>query len=567
MAELQTVDKAQENMEQMAAQANASESPRESFAGPNIKRDSAAKSPAGSKRMIMIAIAVAAVVSMGLLAMMFFKPKYQTLYAGLDQSDAAAISSYLEKNNIKFKISETGESITVTNVSVPKLRLELAGKGMPKGSGVGFEIFDKTNLTVTDFSQKLNYKRALEGELSRTISSLDSVKSAKVHLALAKKSVFKQKQEDSTASVVITPVFNQELSVDQVKGIRHLVASAINELEPENVQITDITGKSLVSSLDDEGAKVSKKNKQNQTKLEEYENDLETSLQSMLSPILGDENVLVNVKAEMNFDESEVDIELFSPVTDGNKYEPVVRSEKVVSENYNKKNASAAGIPGTQNNIPSFVGVNKSDADDKDYQREDKTRNYEVSRSVERIKKATGKVNKVSVAVVVNKDLNPSERATLRETVIVAAGLDMDRGDQVAITGIRFSSAPHLNRESKRQEKEQMAMEKKAQIKKYIALIVSIFVAAIAIGLLLLSLKAPIDSNQARKLEELLTEEEIPLLNSINEKLKEAEDAFHRKLSTEGKPTLTQMKRDLSKLAFEDPEKVARGLKAYVQEQ
>ncbi len=564
MADLQTIEaKAQEIPEPTKMQSTIASGPnpdapltRQSFVMPK------------PNRTMMIVMIFVAVIGLGLFILSFIKPKYQVLYTGLDQSDAAAISSYLQKNKIEFKISETGEIISVVNASVPKLRLELASKGMPRGNGVGFEIFDKTNLTVTDFGQKLNYVRALEGELSRTISSLESVKAAKVHLALAKKSVFKEQEEKSTASVVISPALGQALSLEQVKGIRHLVASAVPDLNPSDVQITDSTGKSLVSMLDDEGTISSEKLSHREDQIKAYEKDLENNLHTMLIPILGEQNVLVNVKAEMNFDEAEMDVELFNPVAaDGTKQEPIVRSEKVVSEKYSKGGAGAAsGAPGTQNNIPSFVGTNRSSANDKDYQKDDSTRNYEVSRSVEHIKKASGIVKRVSVAVVANKDLSPSERATLRETVIVAAGLNLERGDQVAITGIRFSTAPHLGIEAKREAKAMLDGERMAMIKKYMALIVSVLVALLALGLLLVSLKAPIDTKQARRLEELLSEEEIPLLNSINEKLKEAEETFHRKLSDGGKPTLSQMKKELSKLAYEHPDTVARGLKTYLQE-
>ncbi len=560
MAELQTLNTQAPETAKQAGLNNAAE--RNDMAP--MKQAMAMPKPS---KAVMIGMIFAAVIGLGLIMMSFIKPKYQVLYTGLDQSDAAAISSYLQKAKIEFKISENGEVISVLNTSVPKLRLELASKGMPRGNGVGFEIFDKTNLTVTDFNQKLNYVRALEGELSRTITALDTVKAAKVHLALAKKSVFKEQQDKSTASVVITSAPNEELTIDQVKGIRHLVASAVPDLDPADVQITDSTGKSLVLMLDDEESISSQQMARNEDKIKSYEKDLERNLRTMLIPILGDQNVLVNVKTEMNFDQAEMDVELFNPITaDGTKAEPAVRSEKVLSEKYSKGNGAPTGAPGAQSNVPSFLGASKNTNADKDYQKEDATRNYELSRSVEHIKKATGVVKKVSVAVVVNKDLSPSERATLRETVVVAAGLNLERGDQVAITGIRFSSAPHLDRVSKREAKEKENFERNALIKKYMALAFSIFIAFIAIGLLLLSLKAPIDTNQARKLEELLSEEEIPLLTSINEKLKEAEEAFHRKLSTDGKPTLSQMKRDLSKLSYEEPEKIARGLKSYLQE-
>jgi flagellar M-ring protein FliF len=512
-----------------------------------------------------IALIIVALVISGVLAFIFLKPNYQHLYSGLSQSDAAAIGSYLQKQKIKFKISNDGESIGVSGTSVPKLKLELASKGLPKGGGVGFEIFDKTNLTVTDFSQKLNYKRALEGELSRTISSLDSVKSAKVHLALAPKSLFKDTQQKSTASVVIIPMFDAVLSDEQVQGIRHLVASAVTDLEPEAVQVTDFSGRSLVS-FSDENSKLLAKVQQNETNLRKFERKLEDNLLELLSPILGSGNVLVNVTADMNFDESEMNIETFSPIDDsGEVQEPVVRSEKLIVEKYSKQGAENEGVVGTQNNIPTFTGKKASSkGDEKDYVKEDKTRNYEVSKKVQRIKKATGLVNKISVAVVVNKDLNPSEMSTLRQTVSVAAGLNLERGDQVIVTGIRFSSTPYIDRNQEIMQREEEKKQKQSLVKKYTFFGISTLAGLLIIFVLLLSLKSPIDDKKTKELERLLEQEEIPLLNTIDEKIQEAEEAYQRKLSLDSKPGLTQMKAELSRMAIEDPRTIARGLKAFI---
>lgn len=513
----------------------------------------------------VIALIIVAVVVAGGLAFIFLRPNYQHLYSGLDQSDAAAIGSYLQKEKIKFKISNDGESIGVSGTSIPKLRLELASKGLPKGGGVGFEIFDKTNLTVTDFSQKLNYKRALEGELSRTISSLDTVKNAKVHLALAPKSLFKDTQKKSTASVVIIPMFDATLSDEQVQGIRHLVASAVTDLDPESVQITDVSGRSLVN-FSDETSKLMAQAQQNETNLRKFERKLEDNLSELLSPILGSGNVLVNVTAEMNFDESEMNIETYSPTDEsGSVQEPVVRSEKVVLEKYSNQGSQNEGIAGTQNNIPTFTGKKSSSrGDEKDYVKEDRTRNFEVSKKVQRIKKATGLVNKISVAVVVNKDLNPSEMATLRQTVSVAAGLDLDRGDQVIVTGIRFSSTPYIDRNQEILQKEAEKKQKQTLIKKYTFFGISTLAGLLIVLVLLLSLRSPIDQKKSAELEKLLQQEEIPLLNTIDEKIQEAEEAYQRKLSLDSKPGLTQMKSELSRMAVEDPRTIARGLKAFI---
>lgn len=524
-----------------------------------------AKSSALKNQTTIIAIVVGVIVVGAALGFFFLKPKYNTLYTNLNQSDAAAIGSYLQKNNIPFKIGGNGDAIGVANTSVPKLRLELASKGLPRGGSVGFEIFDKTNLTVTDFSQKLNYRRALEGELARTIGSLESVKSAKVHLALAQKNLFKNSEEKSTASVVIVADGGMELNQEQIKGIRYLVASAIQGLEPQDVQITDMSGNSLVD-FNDESTQQQQKLAYNEKLVKDYENKLESNLMKLLSPILGTGNVLVNVTAEMNFDESEIDIELYAPVDDkGNAHEPVIRSEKISTEKYKKGQGPSGAVPGAQTNLPSFAGKNKSTTKDgRDYVKEDKTRNYEISRTIEKVKKAVGLIEKVSVAVVVNKDITPSERATLRRTIAVAAGLDLERGDQIAINGIRFSSTPHLSNDNVKLKKENKRLETLATLKKTVALVIAGFLAIIIIGILLNAMKAPLDAAKSKQIEDLLDQEDVPLLNSINEKLKEAEEAFQRKLDDNTKPTLIQMKKDLAIIAEEDPAGVAKGLRAFI---
>ncbi|MDD9898488.1 MAG: flagellar basal-body MS-ring/collar protein FliF, partial [Candidatus Melainabacteria bacterium] len=400
---------------------------------------------------------------------------------------------------------------------------------------------------------------------SRTISSLESIKSAKVHLAIAKKSIFKDQRSETKASVIISPNFGAQLKQEQVKGIQHLVASAVEGLEPVLVQITDQAGHSLVK-LTDKDSVTQTKNTSNDKKLKSYEKKLEEALLEMLSPILGDGNVLVNVTAEMNFDESEVNIELFSPTIgkDGEKATPVVRSEKISKERYKDDKPRNFGTAGTQNNMPSFVNSTKGQSPDKDYNKEDTTKNYEVSKSVERIRRASGLLKKLSVAVVVNKELSASERSTLRQTVQVAAGLDLERGDQVIVTGIRFSSTPYSDMASQETLKHVVQMEKEAKIKKYLSVAL---IAAVGIGIsliLLFSLTAGMDSSRAKEIDKLLEEEEIPMLKKIDDRIQEAEEAYHRQLSLEGNRSVTAMKDGLSQMAMQDPKGIAKGLQAYM---
>lgn len=518
----------------------------------------------------LILLGVAGITLSLLVFQFFFAPKYKLLYTDLEQSDAAAISAYLEKSGIKFQVSPEGHSISVASTSVPKLRLDLANKGLPKGGNVGFEIFDKTSLNISDFNQKINYSRALEGELARTISSLESIKTAKVHLALAKKSLFKSEDTQSKASVIITTNFGQELTENQTKSIQHLVASAVQDLEPESVQITDAQGNSLVKFQDPNTLKEEALSA-NEHKIKDYESKLEENLTNLLTPILGAGNVLVNVSADLNFDESEVNIEMFNPLDEaGTATEPVVRSEKVISEKYNKKENRTFGTGGAMNELPTFAKgktkVNPAGEDDKDYVKEDKTKNYEISRSIQKIKKASGLVKKVSVAVVVNKNINASERATLRQTVQVAAGLDMERGDQVIVTGIKFSSTPYTDLTTQKQEKEMAQMEQAAQMKKILSIILVIISVIIIVMIIMLSLNAGIDENKAKEIDDLLKEENLPILNSIDEKLLEAEEAYHRQLSMDGNMSVESMKRGISQMALKDPKTVARALQSYLNE-
>lgn len=521
-----------------------------------------------TKTLALIGVAVLAITVV--LFQVFFSPKYTLLYSELSQSDAAAISSYLEKNKIKFKISPEGDSIMVSGASIPKLRLEMANKGLPKGDGVGFEIFDKSNINISDFNQKINYTRALEGELARTISSLESIKSAKVHLVLPKKSIFKDEDEEAKASVIITTHYGEQLNDSQINGIQHLVASAIQGLKPSGVQITDQDGRSLVKSTDAESL-LNEKSTNNEKRQKEFEKKLESDLMEMLSPILGKGNVLVNVSTEMNFDEAEVNIELYNPKTeDGKTAKPVIRSEKVIQEKYRNERPRNFGTTGTQSNMPGFITKNESETSSspydthRDYIKEDSTKNYEVSKSVERIRRAVGMVKKISVAVVVNKDLDASERSTLRQTVQVAAGLNMDRGDQVIVTGIKFSSTPYQNLNDQEVNKEAQDFDRQAKLKKYLSLALLIAV-GIGVGMIvLLSLTTGIDSGKAKEIDELLKEEDIPILHTIDEKIQEAEEAYSRQLSLEGNRSVASMKHGLSQMALQDPKTIARGLQAYI---
>lgn len=195
-----------------------------------------------------LALGAVALLSIGLFAFIILQARtadYQTLYGNLGESDAASIIEWLASNNTPYQLTNNGRTIKVPNTNIHETRLQLASAGLPQGGGIGFEIFDKQSFALTDFVQKVNYTRALQGELSRTIASLRPVESARVHLALPKKRLFKNQQKAATASVIINIKPGRQIHDSQVQGIVHLVSSSIEGLSPGDVTVIDQNGNVL----------------------------------------------------------------------------------------------------------------------------------------------------------------------------------------------------------------------------------------------------------------------------------------------------------------------------------
>ncbi|HNU86009.1 MAG TPA: flagellar basal-body MS-ring/collar protein FliF, partial [Syntrophales bacterium] len=198
-----------------------------------------------SRKLTMAAAVAATLASIALAVVFINQPDYKVLYTNLSTEDAGQITSRLQEKKIPFQLSPGGDTISVAAEKVSELRLELAASGLPKGGGVGFEIFDTKNLGVTEFVQQLNLQRALQGELTRTINSLDEIQQSRVHLAIPKKSLFAEDRKKPTASVIVKLKSGRNLSEQQIQGIAHLVSSSIEGMSPRDVMIVDSSGKVL----------------------------------------------------------------------------------------------------------------------------------------------------------------------------------------------------------------------------------------------------------------------------------------------------------------------------------
>ncbi len=365
------------------------------------------------------------------------QPDFTVLYANLDMSDAAAVRQKLDEMNIPVKVK--GNVIMVPSKYVYEARLALASEGLPEGRGTGYEIFDKESpLTMSNYLQQINYKRALEGELARSISTIKGIRDARVHLVLPKRELFSEDRTPATASVVIN---GSGISKQQLRGIVHLVASSVEGLSPENVTVVDSYGTLLYGGMDTSTG-LSDSQLDIKRSVEKY---LENKASSMLSGVLGPGKVVVRVNADLDFTRIEKTEE---------KYDPeglVPRSEETSKEV-----------------MPSADGQGN---------KEHTITNYEIGKTVAHIVESSGNIKRLAVAVVVDQksevkdgkkqyvSRSEEEINKLKDLVAQAVGLDEKRGDTITVSEIAFDKTALKEEKSQASRDQMMAMA--AQVGKY----------------------------------------------------------------------------------------------------
>ncbi len=373
---------------------------------------------------------------------------YGALFTDLPREDAAAIVSRLKTSAIPYRLKDDGGTIEVPVKEVYELRLSLANAGLPKGPGVGFELFDKTQvLGQTDSQQRVAFKRALEGELTRTIMSLNEIRTAKVNLALPAQALFSEQQQDTTAGVVVEVKRGYKLEPGQIRGIIHLVATGVEGLKPQHVRVTDSHG-NLLSDLvrDDlldeaaEGAApggmttMSRQAKvvQQQLALQRtVEVGYERRIEEILNKVLGQGRAAAKVTAEINFDQVKMSSKSYSPVAGT---EGIIRSHQRKNETYSGVGGIPGGVPGAESTIPGYqavVGGNLA------YSKQDETRNYEINERLEEVIRAPGAVRRLTISVFVD-NVQPQQHQAIERAVRAAAGFDATRGDVIAVENTPF---------------------------------------------------------------------------------------------------------------------------------
>lgn len=387
-----------------------------------------------NQRVGVIAIAMVALVASGLLMLSRPSQEYQTVFSGLASDDAAAIVETIQSQGIPYELGADGSTIRVPPEQVASVRLNAASNGLPKGGSVGFELFDKSSFGITEFAQQVNYQRALEGELQRTINKIDVVAASRVHIVIPEDSLFTDEQEPTTAAVVVQFKPGGKLSKQQIKGVTHLVASSVPGLNPENLTVVDSSGNPIWSGTEGDTLFAGAEDTFSMQKA--YELDLSQRLETMINRVAGSDGAIVRVNAVLNWDQRSVESEIYSP----DNAAPQIRSQQERTETASGSTAFTEGAPGAENNVQTFQ-EGAPGADTQEQSSHDITTNYELSRRVESVVEAPGKVERLTVAVMLDgNEVDPMVAQEIQNVVTTAAGIDLARGDMVTVSAVPFKA-------------------------------------------------------------------------------------------------------------------------------
>lgn len=406
-------------------------------------------------RQIGILVGLAASIALGFWVVLWAQqPDYQILFNQVDDQEISEVASTLDSAQIPYKINVGSGAILVDSGELSRARLLLASKGLPRSSATGFDILEKDDgFGISQFREKARYHRALEGELAQSIGSIRSVRSARVHLALPKQSVFVRKRTKPTASVVVDLYAGRVLEMGQVAAIVHMVASSIPNLESNQVTVIDQAGRLLTTQ--DGNSEMALSVRQLEY-IRNLENNYVERIQNILVPIMGIGKVRAQVSAKVDFTTFEETTEDYTPE------QGAVRSEQLTDERSGKLRSE--GVPGALSNNTEALNAGQGQQSGDGYQNSHKTRNYELDRTVRHTKKAPGALQNISIAVVVDEPmvaaaaaaegeeaaegeapaaptrraLTEEELAQIRSLVVEAVGFDQERGDTLTVTSAPF---------------------------------------------------------------------------------------------------------------------------------
>ncbi|MDP3088719.1 MAG: flagellar basal-body MS-ring/collar protein FliF [Methylotenera sp.] len=414
-----------------------------------------------SNKLLLIAGAAAVIAVMAVFWLWSQQPDYRILFSNYSDKDGGAIVAALEKMNVPYKFSDSGTAILVPAAQVHQARLKLASDGLPRGGNIGFEILENQKFGVSQFVEQVNFQRALEGELERSIQSIGAVEVARIHLAIPKATVFVRDQQKPTASVLLNLRAGRSLDAQQVGAVVHLVASSVPDLPAANVTVVDQNGNLLSDTTKKMGA-----NNLDPTQLK-YIDDIQQSIvkrvESIIAPIVGAKNVRAEASAEIDFSSLEQAAETYKP--NQKPDDAVIRSSQS-NESQTTDGATATGVPGALSNQPQANATAPINAAPDDAaatvanttpltSQKNLTTNFEVDKTVRYVQQGMGGIKRLNVAVVVNnmqvvdqkgkvtyRPLTVAEKTQINDLAMQAMGFNKERGDALTIVNSSFASEP-----------------------------------------------------------------------------------------------------------------------------
>jgi flagellar M-ring protein FliF len=470
------------------------------------------------------------------------EPNWGVLYSDLSEPDAAAVIENLKKAGYAYKLSDDKKTILVPADQKEDLRLMIAQNDVIHDSNPGFELLDKVQLGATDFQNKLTRQRIFQGELTRTIEKIRGISKARVQLADPERSIFSDKDDMPSASVMLILEPGAKLGPDQVKAIKNLVAYGVPRLSPDRVFLTDQNGTPLSEEIGQGSGDISDFRTN-------FENETAKKVSKVIEKLVGTNNYSVEVSAVMNFDSAKSTIERYMPAnTDTNSPEGVVSSAQTESEAYDN------GQKGNSTAPPAAIPAAGADKN-MNYQKSKLTKNYNVSKEIKQVVYAPGTVEKMTIAVALNKILTTAEKDELKNLILSASGANLERGDLITITGMQFAPDAEENNAKMMSE-----MEKSSTVDLWVRQIAPMVVVLIlglsALFVLSSIIKKPLSGEQVYDDNYYEAREEPDLLEAASL------PAIEAKLE----PELERMRKDLNNIILSDPSEAARLLLSYVKD-
>ncbi|MFW6267054.1 MAG: flagellar basal-body MS-ring/collar protein FliF [Halanaerobium sp.] len=489
-------------------------------------------------KSVQILIIILTILMAGAFAYLIFKgtsTNYQPLFTNLTTEDTAAIVERLDEDNVDYQLGGNGNTVLVPESEIYRLRLDMASAGLPDQGVVGFEIFDNSEFGTTEFERKVNYYRALGGELSRSIQSISGIEFARVQITPPEESLFLDEEKSATASVMVKLARGYNMSSERISAVQNLVASGVQDLPLEEVTVVDTSGNLLSQPSNDGDNQWS--DPQNFAMQQEFESALKNDLNSLLTKVLGPDNFAVQVNANLNFDQRQAESKEYSPVVDENG---IVRSEEISLES--QENGVTGGAPGTDANIPEYQEEESEEGSS--YESENTVTNYEINERIEQHVYAPGEVQRLSVSVMIDQDTDEETIEQIRNAVGAAIGYDEERGDVLNISSIAFDDS--LENAAQEAMQGQEAAERR-QMYIYGGLILLVLILTSALIIYLYRKKPAADRGSKVDVSVEEDEEEIDLFEP---------DADQKKRA--------RVKKELENMIHSDPENAAKLIRSWL---